>query len=117
MLGRGSSGACFSLRGLVLAMTKPRKLKHALLNSKKNGWRAPHPGQPRITLASRRKRLKRSLPLLRERTAAAAISSSLRVLEHEAAPHQVFLIVQRGVIQVKEALRVHEQARTVFFDH
>src|SRR6202790_5569448 len=96
---------------------------------------SPSPPTPRCTLferetacyvpesescpiACKADRLKPVLRFLRgERTAAAATASGLRILEHKAAPHQVFLIVQRGVVQIKEALRVHEQPRTVFLDH
>src|SRR5579864_1841395 len=119
----GASGAGFSLWILVLAMTKPHRLKPAPLNprAKKMAGGLPIPANHAFHSVCERKRLLhplREIPVLhRERTAAAATACGLRVLEHEAAAHQVFLIIQRGVIQVKEALRVHEQPRAVFFDY
>src|SRR5580693_9152727 len=137
----GSSGTRFSLRGLALARTKTRKLKLAPLKAKKMAGGLPIPAnhafhsireeapatfpecESGTTWCKTRQAVlrcpqdKKPVLLCRERTAAAATAGGLRVLENEAAPHQVFLIVQRGVIQVKEALRVHEQPRAVFLDH
>jgi hypothetical protein len=54
--------------GLVFGRTKFHRLKPVLLKNpfcKKNGWRGPHPGQPRISLAPRESLL-RSLIVNRE---------------------------------------------------
>src|SRR5215472_9973267 len=51
-----------------------------------------------------------------KRATAPATARSLRILKYEAAAHQVFLIIERGLVQVQEALRVDENARAVFLD-
>src|SRR5258706_6984052 len=54
--------------------------------------------------------------LRRERAAAAATARGLRILEDEPSPHQAFLIIERGFMQVQIALRVHKPTRAMFFD-
>ena len=60
--------------------------------------------------------LRVSPALRRERTAAAATAGRLRILEDEPSPHQVFLIIERGFVEVEKALGVHKQPRAVFLD-
>src|ERR1700746_2980574 len=69
---------------------------------------SPHPPL-RMSLAYRRL-------LRRERTTASATAGCLRILEDEPAPHQVFLIVERRLVEVKVALRVHKKPCSVLFD-
>src|SRR5579862_791413 len=55
--------------------------------------------------------------LSREGTAATATPRSLRILEHKSLAHQVFLIIERGVVEVEKTLRVHKYACAILFEN
>src|ERR1700684_3433467 len=52
-----------------------------------------------------------------ERTAAAATSRGLRILEYKSLTDQRFLIIQRRIGQEEETLRVQENRRRSFFSY
>src|SRR5262245_27735625 len=52
-----------------------------------------------------------------ERVAAAAGGLGVRILDREAAAHQVFLVVDLGAVEVAEAHRVDDDLDAVRLDH
>ena len=51
-----------------------------------------------------------------ERTSAPAAPRGLRILKHEALLHQVFEIIERGVVEVEIAFRVHKNTSAILFE-
>src|SRR5262250_2511580 len=51
-----------------------------------------------------------------EGTPAATAPRRLGILEHEALPHQVFLIIERGVVEVEIAFGIDKNAGAVLFE-
>src|SRR5579864_2654786 len=52
-----------------------------------------------------------------EGTPAAAASRRLRILENESLPHKRLFEIERRIGEVQKTLRIHENARAIFFDH
>src|ERR1700722_3832809 len=51
-----------------------------------------------------------------ERASATTTTGSLRILKYEALLHQVFEIIERGVVKVKIAFRVHKNTSAILFE-
>src|ERR1700677_5346035 len=80
-------------------------------------WLGPDAGRNRAAPRRRKLRECRSSEISSgEGTAATATPRGLWILEHEALLHQVFEIIQRGVVKVQIAFRVHENTGAILFE-
>src|SRR6202453_1768271 len=80
-------------------------------------WLWPDAGRSRAAARRRKFRDCRSSEISSgEGTAATATPRGLWILEHEALLHQVFEIIERGVVKVEIAFRVHENTGAILFE-
>src|SRR3989454_6414426 len=123
---------CYGRRCSHKAKPKCPGTKNSMCGRKKSGWRARLPTTRRCrssaclgrcppkenrrpeTTGDKPKCLSRCLR--GKRTATAATARRVGILEDESLAHQVFLPLQRGVVEIEVTLGVHKQPRAMLLE-
>src|SRR5262249_20949920 len=105
------------MAGLVAVMDDP---SGALGSARRGAGRGPRRERPGMPAAPEDRSVvvafACALAAGLERVAAAAGGGRVRVLDGESAPHQVFLVVDLGALQVAHAHRVHDDLDAVLLE-